>query len=209
MPIELYGAYLLVVTAFFATPPDTSQLLIVSNSINYGLRRSWLTMAGDLSANAIQMIAAALGLAAVISQSQSAFVWIKWLGVAYLCWIGVQVFFSKTGAFVQEQGGGQVSSFNLFRQGFFTSLSNPYAIVFFAALFPQFLSSGSSVYFQVFILGSTYLVFDGVMLLVWGYAGQTLARRLTGDASLYISKICGLIMILAALLLATKNLGPG
>lgn len=165
-------------------------------------------MAGDLTANALQMIAAALGLAAAISQSENAFTWIKWLGVTYLCWIGIQVFVSKKGAFVQDQSDGQISSFNLFRQGFFTSLSNPYAIVFFAALFPQFLSQGSSVYFQVFILGSTYLVFDGVMLLVWGYAGQSLARRMTGDASLYVSRICGLIMILAAALLATKNLGP-
>ena len=66
MSIETYLIYLGVLAAFFATPPDTSQLLIISNSLRHGLRRSLATVAGDLSANAVQMTLAAFGLTAVI-----------------------------------------------------------------------------------------------------------------------------------------------
>jgi len=67
MSIETYLIYLGVLGAFFATPPDTSQLLIISNSLRHGLRRSLATVAGDLSANAVQMTLAAFGLTAVIA----------------------------------------------------------------------------------------------------------------------------------------------
>jgi homoserine/homoserine lactone efflux protein len=82
MPLETYLIYLAAVGAFFATPPDTSQLLIISNSIRHGLRRSVCTIAGDLTANCLQMTAAAFGLAAIIATSATAFVWIKWIGGA-------------------------------------------------------------------------------------------------------------------------------
>jgi homoserine/homoserine lactone efflux protein len=87
MPMETYLIYLAAVAVFFATPPDTSQLLIISNSVRHGLRRSSYTIAGDLTANSLQMTGAAFGLAAIIATSASAFIWIKWLGVAYLVWM--------------------------------------------------------------------------------------------------------------------------
>src|SRR5690606_5742306 len=118
------------VAVFFATPPDTSQLLIISNSVRHGLRRSVYTIAGDLAANCLQMTGAAFGLAAVIATSASAFLWIKWIGVAYLIWIGVQLVLSKNQTDeVAANASGQ--SFRLFRQGFVTSMANPFAVVFF------------------------------------------------------------------------------
>ena len=119
MPMETYLIYLAAVAVFFATPPDTSQLLIISNSVRHGLRRSAYTIAGDLTANSLQMTGAAFGLAAIIATSASAFIWIKWLGVAYLVWIGVQLIFSRDQPDdVTASKSGQ--SFRLFRQGFVT-----------------------------------------------------------------------------------------
>jgi len=69
MTWEIYTLYLALIAAFFATPPDTSQLLIMTNSIQHGMKRSVLTIFGDLSANALQMTAAAFGLAAIIATS--------------------------------------------------------------------------------------------------------------------------------------------
>lgn len=84
MSIESYLLYLAAVGVFFATPPDTSQLLVMSNSIRYGLKCSKWNIVGDLSANCLQMIAAAFGLAAIIATSATAFMIVKWLGVFYL-----------------------------------------------------------------------------------------------------------------------------
>jgi len=77
MVMETYLIYLAAVAVFFATPPDTSQLLIISNSIRHGLRKSAYTIAGDLTANTLQMTGAAFGLAAIIATSADAFLWIK------------------------------------------------------------------------------------------------------------------------------------
>ncbi len=207
MPLETYLIYLAAVAVFFATPPDTSQLLIISNSIRHGLRRSAYTIAGDLSANCLQMTGAAFGLAAIIATSASAFLWIKWFGVAYLVWIGLQLIRSKEQAReVAANHSGQ--SVRLFRQGFVTSMANPFAVVFFGALFPQFIDPGLPVLPQLLILGVTYLIVDGAILLLWGWLGIRAASALKRFSFGLVNKVCGSLMIAAAALLASKDFEP-
>lgn len=207
MPMETYLLYLAAVAVFFATPPDTSQLLIISNSIRHGLRKSVFTVAGDLTANCLQMTGAAFGLAAIIATSASAFLWIKWLGVAYLVWIGVQLIRSKGDA--QEftaTGSGQ--AFRLFKQGFVTSMANPFAVVFFGALFPQFIDPTAPIFPQLLILGLTYIVIDGAILLLWGWLGLRAVTAFKRASTGTINTFCGGLMIAAATLLATRDLNP-
>ncbi|MAZ22668.1 MAG: lysine transporter LysE [Roseovarius sp.] len=205
--METYLIYLAAVAVFFATPPDTSQLLIISNSVRYGLRRSAYTIAGDLTANSLQMTGAAFGLAAIIATSASAFVWIKWLGVAYLVWIGLQLILAKDRPEdVAATASGQ--SARLFRQGFVTSMANPFAVVFFGALFPQFIDPMMPVLPQLLILGLTYLVVDGAILLLWGWLGLRAAAALRRFSFGLVNKICGGLMIGAAMLLASKEFEP-
>jgi len=207
MTLETYLIYLAAVAVFFATPPDTSQLLIVSNSVRYGVRRSAFTIAGDLTANILQMTGAAFGLAAIIATSASAFLWLKWLGVAYLVWVGLQLILSNdhaSGAAASASG----LSMRLFRQGFVTSMANPFAVVFFGALFPQFIDTAAPVLPQLFILGVTYLVVDCAILLLWGWLGGRAVKALMTLSFGVINKICGGLMIAAAVLLASKGLQP-
>jgi homoserine/homoserine lactone efflux protein len=199
--------YLAAVAVFFATPPDTSQLLIISNSIKHGLKRSSFTIAGDLTANIIQMAAAAFGLAAIIATSATAFIWIKWIGVAYLAWIGLKLILSKSkDSDIEASVSG--ASFRLFRQGFITSMANPFAVVFFGALFPQFIDPLLPILSQLLILGSTYVVVDGAILIIWGVLGIRTAAMFKEYSFGLINKICGVLMIAAAGLLATKDLQP-
>ena len=207
MTIENYLLYLAAVAVFFATPPDTSQLLIISNSIRVGLKRSLLTIAGDLTANCLQMTCAAFGLAAVIATSADAFIWIKWLGAGYLAYIGLRLILSKeTGK--KMQGDQADTKFRLFRQGFFTSMANPFAVVFFAALFPQFIDPTMAVLPQLLILGSTYILVDGVILIIWGWLGIRAVNGLKRYSFGLINKLCGSLMVAAAALLASKDLQP-
>ena len=207
MLMETYLLYLAAVAVFFATPPDTSQLLIISNSIRHGLRKSGFTIIGDLSANCLQMTGAAFGLVAIIATSASAFIWIKWLGVVYLVWIGLQLMLSKDqSAEVEANTSGQ--AFRLFRQGFVTSMANPFAVVFFGALFPQFIDPSLPLLPQLFILGMTYIIVDGIILLLWGWAGIQAAFALKRFSFKLVNKICGGLMIAAATLLATKDFQP-
>ena len=204
MPLETYLLYLAAVAVFFATPPDTSQLLVISNSVRHGLRRGAWTIAGDLTANALQMTGAAFGLAAIIATSAFAFFWIKWLGVAYLIHIGVQLILAREQA-AEVAANASGRSFRLFRQGFVTSMANPFAVVFFGALFPQFIDPMLPVLPQLLALGGTSLVVDGAILLLWGWLGVRAVRTLRRFSSRLINRICGGLMIAAALLLAGKD----
>ena len=207
MLFETYLLYLAAVAVFFATPPDTSQLLIISNSIRYGLKRSIWTIAGDLSANCLQMTGAAFGLAAIIATSADAFLWIKWLGVAYLAWIGLQLILSKEND-AEISAGSSGTRFRLFRQGFVTSMANPFAVVFFGALFPQFIDPASPIAPQLLILGMTYIVVDGTILFGWGWLGVRATNGMKRISIGAINKICGSLMIAAAGLLASKDFDP-
>ena len=163
--------YLAALGVFFATPPDTSQPLAIANSARDGLKRSGWTIAGDLRANPLQMSAAAFGIAAVIAVLAKACQVVKWLGVAYLAWIELRLIFSKSrGEDAPAPRAGSAS--RLFRQGFITSSANP-----FAALFPQFIDSEASTLAQLTILGGTYLLVDGALLLAWGWLGAHAAAR--------------------------------
>lgn len=207
MLFETYLVYLAAVAVFFATPPDTSQLLIISNSIRHGLRKSSYTIAGDLTANCVQMTGAAFGLAAIIATSATAFVWIKWLGVAYLVWIGVRLILSADRT-PEAEASRSGEWRRLFRQGFVTSMANPFAVVFFGALFPQFIDPTAPVLPQLVILGVTYIVVDGAILLLWGLAGSRAARVLKRFSFGFVNKVCGSLMIAAAALLASKDIQP-
>ena len=207
MSWEAYLVFLAAVAVFFATPPDTSQLLIISNSIRHGLRKSVYTIAGDLTANCLQMVGAAFGLAAIIATSASAFVWIKWLGVAYLVWIGLSLVLSKDTA-SEVAAGASGSGFRLFRQGFVTSMANPFAVVFFGALFPQFIDPVLPILPQILILGSTYIVVDGAILVLWGWLGMRTAGAMKTLSFGRLNKICGGLMVAAAGLLAARDLEP-
>ena len=153
------------------------------------------------------MTAAAFGLAAIIATSATAFFWIKWIGVAYLAWIGLRLILSRNrpGAAEPARSGQRT---RLFRQGFLTSMANPFAVVFFGALFPQFIDPALPVLPQLLILGVTYLIVDGLTLLMWGWLGVRAGAVLQRYSAGLVNKICGGLMVIAAGLLAGKDLQP-
>ncbi|MEJ6394129.1 LysE family transporter [Gymnodinialimonas sp. 2305UL16-5] len=199
---EFYIAYLATVAVFFASPPGPSQLLMISNALRHGLRRSSWTMAGDLSANALQMLAAGFGLAALIATTDWALDVIKWAGVAYLIWMGIRTF--RAPPATARTADAAAHPRRLFLQGFLTSASNPKAVFFFAALFPQFISQSAPILPQLLILGITYLVIDGVILLIYGMTATRLFARLATRGRL-LNRLSGSLMIGAAILLALRD----
>jgi len=130
MTFEIWTLYVVTVLALMSTP-GPSQLLILSNSGAHGFRKATFTAIGDLTANALQMLSAGLGLAALIAASASALSVIKWAGVAYLVWLGLRMIRNakpETGD--MGRAGSAVSLTSLWMQGFLTSAANPKAVVF-------------------------------------------------------------------------------
>ena len=206
MSIEVWTIYIATVLALMSTP-GPSQLLMLSNSAAHGFRRSLATAAGDLTANALQMLAAGLGLAAIIAVSGNALFFIKWAGVIYLIWLGGRMMLrANAKSFTESESKDSISLKSLWLQGFITSAANPKAVVFFAALFPQFIQAESAFWPQFLILSLTYLVMDGAFLSTYGYGAEWIAKRFKGTAKAWIDRIGGSFMILAAILLGLKSL---
>lgn len=202
MSIETYLLYLGTVLVFFAHPPGPSQLLFIGGSMQHGLKRALPIMAGDLSANALQIIIAGFGLASLIALSASAFTAIKWMGVAYLVWIGIRMIRDATRTRqIKEAPKRGV----LFRRGFMTSAANPYAVVFFAALFPQFIDPQMAVTPQVAILGLTYLVIDGAILVAMGATATHLVTALGSTFQKALGIISGVGLIAAAIAIGLRG----
>ena len=207
MQFEIWTLYVLTVLALMSTP-GPSQLLMLSNSGVHGFRRSLSTAAGDLSANALQMLAAGLGLAAIIAASATALSIIKWAGVAYLIWLGLRMIRRAKPDAPSNAAQGKTPSLRaLWLQGFLTSAANPKAVVFFAALFPQFISAETAFWPQFLILSLTYIALDGLFLSIYGLSASWIVARFKGNARVWVERIGGGFMIGAALLLGLKSLG--
>ncbi len=207
MPFDTWKLYLLTVLVFMSTP-GPSHLLMLSNSASHGFKRSLATAAGDLTANFLQMLAAGFGLAAILAAASGAFAIVKWLGVAYLVFLGLRMI---VGAGRSTNGDAKfrpASVRTLWLQGFVTSAANPKAVVFFAALFPQFMHPDRPFLPQFVTLAVTYIVVDGLFLAAYGAGAEWISKRFRGGARVWIERTGGVFMLAAAMLLGLKSLRP-
>ncbi|MGI8679477.1 MAG: LysE family translocator [Jatrophihabitans sp.] len=149
MTWSAYGSFLAVAIVLTLVPgPDFA--VVTKNTLAAGRRRGGWSAVGVTRSNAVQGIAAAAGLGAVILRVQPLFEAIKWAGVAYLLYLGVQALRSAIHGGYQpmtgegEQRDGSVA-FGGWRQGFLSNITNPKVLVFYLAVLPQFLTPSSGI----------------------------------------------------------------
>ena len=149
------------------------------------------------------MLAASLGLATIVQTSPQIFTYVKWAGVVYLVYLGIKLV--RKGAFNFSKGS-EYSRQALYWQGFITSATNPKAVIFFAALFPQFIILSESLWTQFFVLSFTYLIVDGLFLCFYGKFAEGFANRYQSKLGRHFNKISGFLFIGAAVMLSLKDL---
>ncbi len=149
--------------------PGPSVLLVTANSMKYGAKKTTETILGDLSANLVQIILASAGLASIVLSSGELFQFIKWLGVLYLIYIGVKKIVTEPDIEISTEKEFHKSFKGLYAEGFLMSAANPKAIIFFAVLFPLFINGSLPFLKQVVILAITFLVLDGLSLMVYSF----------------------------------------
>ena len=148
--------------------PGPAVLYVLSSALRAGARRSVASNLGILAANIVYFILSATGVGALLVASYELFFAVKWIGAAYLIYLGLRAILSRTGPLAPDGvpvGGG---AWRLFTDGFALQMSNPKAIVFFTALLPQFIDARSAVAPQVAILGVTSTVLEFFILLCYG-----------------------------------------
>jgi len=192
--------------AILAVTPGPSVLLATANSMNHGSRKAVATILGDLSANTLQILLASLGLATIITTSASVFNAIKWVGVAYLIYLGISKLLSKAGTNNLLERKREKTFFKLYSEGFLMSASNPKAIVFIAAFFPLFIDQSLPFAPQVIALGLTYLVMDGICLLTYVHFADRLKRYLEDHEKVNLqNKIIGSLLVFSGMMLSLVN----
>jgi len=171
--IEVWLAYL-ATAVVFSLAPGSGTVNSISNGMVYGWRKSLASILGLQAGLAFHLLLVGVGLGAIVAKSATAFTLIKWVGVIYLVWLGIQKWRETTTLDVAASSV-QVPAWQLFRQAVMVNLTNPKTIVFLVALFPQFLNPAEPQLLQLTVLGITTLAIDTIVMLFY----VTLASKLT------------------------------
>jgi threonine/homoserine/homoserine lactone efflux protein len=176
--------------------PDTA--CIVGRSAQLGWRGGAAAAIGISGGCLVHVFACAAGLSALLAASSTAFTAVKWLGAAYLCFIGVKMLLSREHsrrADEAKQGEeGATSLRRVFWQGALTNVLNPKVALFFLAFLPQFVTADSSHKTLAFLLLGAIFIFNGTLwcLGVAAFAARTASRvRQSGRTLLWINRGLG------------------
>jgi len=203
MNLSSYLLYLAAVVLLVITPGPT-MLMCASNALNHGAVRAMASAAGALTASLAVMAFSALGLGAVLAASATAFTLLKIAGAAYLIWLGIRMMRGSAPPLRDAPVAGRRS---LYVQGLFVGASNPKALLFFAAFFPQFIDPAHPVLPQFMLLAFTFVALDGLMLAACALGvGRVAAWLRQARVVRWINRVCGgLFTLLGGLLLLSRR----
>ena len=199
MSLEVWAAFC-VTEAVLCVTPGPAVLLVVSTALGRGFRPSLSAAFGILAANALYFVLSATGIAAALIASRELFLALKWVGAAYLVWIGIRLVLARAAS---EPHEGPAPVARTFARGFIVQGANPKALLFFIALLPQFIDPTGSVPTQLFILGVSSVLIELVALSIYAF-GAVHAGRVAGPrVSRALERVGGGLLVAAGLRLAT------
>jgi len=150
--------------------PGPNVLVIVSTSLAHGKTRGLQTVAGTSSAMLIQLSVAAFGTSWFVNSLASGFIWLKWIGVCYLIYLGIKHILA-----IGPHEENKITAGGSFQRGFWVSLTNPKTILFFSAFLPQFTLASAPYLPQIVMLSAIFLIL--AVILDSGYV--LLSNKLT------------------------------
>jgi len=190
--------------AVLSMTPGPAVLYVLAQAIRRGPGQSVWASWGILSANALYFVLSATSLGAVIVASYKLFFLIKWLGAAYLVYLGLRSFFGKSSILsLPEATLGSPSGPRVLRDGFLLQSANPKALLFFTAILPQFIDARHNVAFQILVLGISSIAVEFVILFIYGQlAGRALATARSPRFEKLTNRLAGSLLIGAGVGLA-------
>lgn len=170
----------LVSSVALIVAPGPDNILVLTRGVTLGRRAALISAAGASVGLVVHSLFAAVGLSALLAQSATAFAVVKYLGAAYLVYLGVRALLSRD-AFVLSDGPATMTDRQVFIQGVLSNVLNPKIAIFFLAFLPQFVVPGTAAAPQLLALGLafaflTWAVFSAIGLFS-GALGERLSRR--------------------------------
>ena len=199
---ENYFIYIQLILFYFITP-GPPRVVIVSNTINYGLRKSIWTAFGDISANFVQASLVTFIIGSLLIDNPGIYVYFKWAGILYILYLAYETLTLK----IKEADiKNKVFRSNLamYRDGFLVAGLSPKALVFFGTIFLTFINFEKNVISQFLILISTWMILDFLSLMMYGLAARKVAVWLKGNPRT-LNTISACVLIIIALYVAIRT----
>jgi threonine/homoserine/homoserine lactone efflux protein len=177
MSFDLWLLYLAAAVGLSLTPGPNG-LLSLTHGACFGFRPTVWTVLGGALGFLVLIAASLAGMGALLAASETAFTVAKWLGAAYLVYLGVRVWRSPApvvSADALPSGARDARPWRLFNQGFLVAVSNPKGLIFFAAFLPQFIVPGEPFAVQLLVFGGTFVVVEVIYELLLAGLAQRIA----------------------------------
>lgn len=204
MDLHVWFAY--IVTAIvFSLAPGSGTVNSISNGLSYGTRKSLGAIVGLQIGLAFHIVLVGAGIGALVAQSAMAFTVIKWVGAAYLVWLGIQKWRDQA-SLSTHNTDLHLSGWRLMRNAVLINLTNPKSIVFLVALFPQFIDPSKPQVIQFAILGATTVVIDAIVMLGYTTLASQMGRFIRSENVMgKINKVFGSMFVGCGALLVTAK----
>ena len=199
---ENYFLYVQILLFLFITP-GSPRVVIVSHTINYGLKKSVWTAVGDVSANAAQATLVTFVIGSLLIDNPEIFKYLKWAGILYILYLAYETFNLKVKSIGSENKTSK-SIFSFFRDGFLVAGLSPKALLVFATIFVQFINFSENVFSQFLILTLTWVILDFTSLMAYGFAAGKIANWLKGNPR-FLNTISACALVVIAIIVALKT----
>lgn len=187
----LFPAFLLITVVLFITPGPIVTL-IVATGARQGIRAGLLTVAGATTGNAVLVGMIAVGLGWILKTSAEVFDYLRWIGAAYLVFLGIQAWRNVGAKSAVTAPAGHVHTW----RGFFVAITNPKTIVFFTAFLPQFLDPALAVERQLLVMCSVSVTLGACLDSCWAVAaGLGRAWFLKPKHNRLLDRLSGLVLV--------------
>ena len=202
LPLD-FILFLQIIIFLFITP-GTPRIVIVSYSMNYGVRNCVWTALGDITANFVQATLVIFVLGTFFSDNPSFLNFFKWIGVIYLFYLSYDVYKSSPKD-INSKIITSKSFFSFFKDGFLVAGTSPKAWLFFPLIFPQFIDFNSNYIVQFFILIITYIVLDFLSLIGYALLAQKLILWIKANPKTINTISASVLVIIAIIIIVTQQ----
>ncbi len=202
LPLD-FILFLQIIIFLFITP-GTPRIVIVSYSMNYGIRNCVWTAFGDITANFIQATLVIFVLGTFFSDNPNFLNFFKWIGVMYLLYLAYDVYKSSPKN-INSKIVTSKSFFSFFKDGFLVAGTSPKAWLFFPLIFPQFIDFNSNYIIQFFILITTYVVLDFLSLIGYAILAQKLIIWIKANPKTINTISASVLIIIAIIIIVTQQ----
>jgi len=197
MELATIAAFALVAAITIVIPGPTT-LLSLANGSRFGHRRAVWGMFGAVASDITLIVAVALGLGALLAASEVAFTVIKWVGVAYLAYLGIRLLLSRGHITPVDADDARGTRRALFMKSFLVAVTNPKAYLFTGALVPQFISPTLPQAQQYLIIVVVFTGLDFAINGAYVLLGSQAMRLLKARGALWLDRICGAVLLALA-----------